>query len=176
MKNKNILITGRPGIGKTTLIRKIAERLGAEAGGFYSEEIRPGTTRIGFKVVDLEGREGTLARKDIHTGKPIGNYQVDVPGFEKIAIPAMRHAMERCRVIIIDEIGPMEEYSATFKKLLLECLDSDKTVIASIKEKGSRFVDQIKRREDVQVFQIDLANRDTAVIDILNAIARDGAF
>ena len=37
---KNILLTGRPGCGKTTLIKRVVEELALPAGGFYTEEIR----------------------------------------------------------------------------------------------------------------------------------------
>ncbi len=50
MKAKNILITGRPRVGKTTLIKHFAKQLGGRAGGFYTEEIPgPGVRgRSGF--------------------------------------------------------------------------------------------------------------------------------
>ena len=55
------LLTGRPGCGKTTLIRRLVEGLGVSAGGFYTEEIRRGSRREGFALVTLDGRTVTMA-------------------------------------------------------------------------------------------------------------------
>ena len=59
---KNILLQGYPGVGKTTVIKKTIHGIGS-AGGFYTEEIREGSRRRGFKITTLEGKQGTLAYK-----------------------------------------------------------------------------------------------------------------
>lgn len=168
----NILITGRPGVGKTTIIKKIADRLSPYAGGFYTEEIRDGKTRVGFKVMDLEGREGVLSHKSLKSGSRVGRYYVDVKGFEEVAIPALRKALKEKRFIVVDEIGPMEEYSREFKSFLEECLNSKKCVIATIKEKGSSFVQGIRNREDSYIFNVSIDNRDMILEDILSKILK----
>ena len=40
-----ILLTGRPGVGKTTAGQKIVASLGNRAGGFYTREVRSGRRR-----------------------------------------------------------------------------------------------------------------------------------
>ena len=48
----NILLTGHPGIGKTTVIMRLAERLvDRTLAGFYTEELRLGAQRQGFRAV-----------------------------------------------------------------------------------------------------------------------------
>ena len=57
-----MLLTGLPGCGKTTAVREIAERLaGRKVAGFYTEEIRVGGVRKGFKWKRLDGAEGVDA-------------------------------------------------------------------------------------------------------------------
>ena len=168
---KHILITGHPGVGKTTLIRKIAEALGAKAGGFYTQEIRVGRERVGFGIQTLAGVTGTLSHKAIHSRRRVGKYGVDVEAFESVALPALRGALREKEFIIIDEIGPMEECSEPFKDLVVQCLNSEKRVLATIKERGSRFVETIKARDDCRIFHLDLGNRDRAAEEILKAIA-----
>jgi nucleoside-triphosphatase len=166
----HILITGRPGIGKTTLIKGIARQLSPHAGGFYTEEVRAGSERQGFRVQDLEGREGRLADKNIRTEERVGKYYVDVPAFEAVGLPALREALDKKKFVIIDEIGSMEERSKRFKALLLECFNSEKTVIATIKERGSSFVEELKKWKGAHLFRIDERSRDSVVKDILKVI------
>ncbi|KAJ1153618.1 hypothetical protein NDU88_006377, partial [Pleurodeles waltl] len=52
-------------VGKTTLVQKTVESLKSSAipvVGFYTEEVRQSGKRIGFDVVTLSGRRGTLSR------------------------------------------------------------------------------------------------------------------
>ncbi|MFQ6001621.1 MAG: nucleoside-triphosphatase, partial [Anaerolineae bacterium] len=72
-----ILLAGRPGVGKTTVIKQVVEMLGGEAGGFYTEEIRQGGRRLGFKIITLEGEEGVLAHVDIKGAPRVSKYGVN---------------------------------------------------------------------------------------------------
>ncbi|KAI3843402.1 hypothetical protein MKX03_024296 [Papaver bracteatum] len=67
---KCFLVTGPPGVGKTTLVMKVLETLRAsnpnlKAQGFYTSEIRQGMERVGFEVVTLDGRKAPLASTTI---------------------------------------------------------------------------------------------------------------
>jgi len=56
-----LLLTGNPGVGKTTLIRALTERLEeVTCAGFYTEEKRQRGQRVGFRVITLDGQEETL--------------------------------------------------------------------------------------------------------------------
>jgi nucleoside-triphosphatase len=80
--SNKILLTGRPGCGKTTLIKRIASKLGRAAGGFYTEEIRRGRTRVGFKLVTLDGDEAVLAHVDFKTSERVSKYGLDLSALE----------------------------------------------------------------------------------------------
>jgi len=112
-----ISLTGRPGIGKTTAIKRIIEKLKDRAVGFYTEEIRHPETkkRLGFKVITTDGNEGILAEKFKPSKFKVGSYGVNVEDFENLVIPVLEKAFkERDKIIVIDEIGKMELFSDKF--------------------------------------------------------------
>ncbi len=115
---KHILLTGKPGIGKTSVIKKIVPLLGTEAGGFFTEEIRVMERRMGFRVVTLDGAEGVLAHVECNSNYTVGKYRVDQDSFERVAIPALESAIKHKSIIIIDEIGKMELFSMKFRMLV----------------------------------------------------------
>ena len=84
MKIKNILITGPPGIGKTTLIKHLSEALGSFSSiGFYTAEIRDRGVRKGFELISLDGKRKLLSHKEFKSPYRVGPYRVDVKGFEE---------------------------------------------------------------------------------------------
>lgn len=157
---RHILITGLPGIGKTTLIRELATRLVAyQPVGFYTEEIRVQGVRKGFRLVSLDGRQLTLSHVD-HPGRSrVGRYGVDVPGFERL-LSELDLCRSPARVIIIDEIGKMECLSRRFTEEVQALLDSSKTVIATIALKGDGLIRRIKQRPDCRLITVTVDNRD----------------
>ena len=111
-------MTGEPGCGKTTVIRKISEILtvkGMKPGGVISGEIRRSGLRIGFSLEDLMTQErGILAHVDQKEGPRVGKYRVNLPDIQRVGVSAIRRAMTDADVIIVDELGPMELYSIAF--------------------------------------------------------------
>src|SRR5260370_35923739 len=93
--DRKILLTGRPGCGKTTLIKCVVNNLRRRAGGFYTEEIRDGGTRAGFKIVTLDGEEVVFAHVDLQTPEHVGKYGLDLPVLETVGVEAVREALRR---------------------------------------------------------------------------------
>ena len=170
MVKKNLLITGLPGVGKTTLIRKLYEALkDFHPVGFYTTEIREEGIRKGFDLVNLEGKGGVLSHVDIKSRYRVGRYKVDVSGFEDF-LDGISFSDPSSGVIIIDEIGKMECLSTKFERIMTEILDSEKWVITTIALKGSGLITEVKRRQDVKLFEITQGNRDVLLSEILNEI------
>jgi len=169
LRKKNLLMTGLPGVGKTTLIKKLSEELRhLHPVGFYTAEIREGGMRKGFELVSLEGRRGILSHMDIKSPYRVGKYKVDIKGFEDF-LDTISCFDPLTGLMIIDEIGKMECLSDKFKRFLKEILDSEKWVIATIVLKGSGWIADVKQRHDVKLFEMTKGNRDTLLLEILNS-------
>jgi len=167
---KNILITGLPGVGKTTLIKKLSETLkGFHPIGFYTEEIREEGKRKGFELISLNGKRGLLSHKDIRSPFKVGKYNVDIKGFEAF-LDSISFFSPSTSLIMIDEIGKMECLSDLFKKLLKEIVDSEKLMIATIALRGGGLIADIKNRSDIKLFEIKQSNRDSLLLEILKEI------
>jgi nucleoside-triphosphatase len=167
---KNLLITGLPGVGKTTLIKKISEALKSlHPVGFYTEEIREGGERKGFELISLEGKRGLLSHQEIRSPFRVGQYRVDIKGFEDF-LDTISFFNPPTRLIIIDEIGKMECLSDRFNKILKEILGSDKWVIGTVAFKGSGLIAEVKEREDVQLLEITHKNRDFLLTEVLQEV------
>lgn len=155
----NLLLTGRPGVGKTTLIRRVLQELNdVSATGFYTE-VRSEGRRAGFRAVTLNGQEAVLAHVEIHSPHRVGRYRVDVAAFERVVLPhlAVTPSMD---LVVIDEIGKMECLSRPFRAVVVRALDADTPVLATIAWRGDRFVEGLKARKDVEVVEVTRANRD----------------
>ena len=136
MSKTNILITGAPGSGKTTVFRRLVERLRhLNPVGFFTAEIRKGGQRQGFSLSSLDGRAGILAHVDFQTGYRVGKYGVDVDGFEAFIEPLSVLAPDT-GLVMIDEIGKMECLSEIFKKIMSDIFNSDTLLIATIAQKS----------------------------------------
>ncbi len=158
-----ILLTGRPGVGKSTAIKKIVSRLEDKAGGFYTREVRVAGKRSGFEIVTLDGQTECLATKDpaitFTDEVPFGKYRVNLNGIDAVAVPAIYRAMEQGQVIVIDEIGPMEIISERFCQVVLEILDSEAVVVGTIAQKANVFADKVRSHPRVMVRSVTMANR-----------------
>ena len=162
MGNGNVLFTGSPGCGKSTLIEKIVSKSRIPRTGFFTREIREKGHRVGCSIETLEGIQGVLAHIDIDSRFKVGKYGVNIDDIDRIAVPSMIPDHED-QMVIIDEIGKMECYSTLFKETLVRALESKNPVLGSIALKGGQFIEKVKKRKDVHLIRITEKNRDIYV-------------
>jgi nucleoside-triphosphatase len=157
-----VAVTGRPGCGKTTLIRKVVEALQGRMsiGGIYTEEIREGRARKGFAIVDLSsGRRGILAHTDLGSGPRVGKYRVNLRDIEEIAVPAIMEALRTKELLVIDELAPMELASPKFIEAVEAALASEKHLLFAVQQRSAHPL-ALRVRREFALFEVTPSNRE----------------
>ena len=155
-----ILITGMPGCGKTTLIRRIAAKIEDPYYGFFTSEIRQRGSRLGFEIETFSGKRGLLAHVKIESPHKVSKYGVDVEAFEIIALPELENALQSGSLLLLDEIGKMELFSQKFKELLLKVFNSKTRLVATIMYRPEPFCDRLKAMPDTKVLVLERNNHE----------------
>ncbi|XP_027361756.1 cancer-related nucleoside-triphosphatase [Abrus precatorius] len=182
---KCFLVTGPPGVGKTTLIMRVFESLKAsnptlKVQGFYTREIRRSGERVGFEVVTLDSRTCPLASVNVSTPESlrwpsVGKYKVDVASFESLALPELK-VKEDTDLFIIDEVGKMELYSSSFFPAVLRVLESNIPLLATIPvPKFGRDIPAVatlRNHAGATCFTLSVSNRD-AVREQIRSLLED---
>ncbi|MFF4548339.1 nucleoside-triphosphatase [Streptomyces sp. NPDC001406] len=161
-----ILLEGRPGTGKTTVVRRLAALLRTRrAVGFTTEEIRHGGTRSGFALETLEGGlRAVFAHVDFPGPPRVGRYGVDLGVLERLALPPLRSAASDPApgdLVLIDELGRMELACDAFRDTVGVLFDSDIDVVATVHAHSDPFTDALKRRPDIALVQVTRSHRDS---------------
>jgi hydroxyethylthiazole kinase-like uncharacterized protein yjeF len=159
----HLFISGKPGVGKTTLIKTLVNGL-KNTRGFYTQEIRENSERVGFKVVTLSGSSIDFAHKRFKTPYKVSSYCVDVEALDRVATSELKEAISSdCTYIIIDEIGKMELFSKEFKRTVEQAL-RDKRVIATIPSKyENSFLKRVKKQPQTLILELKRDNFHTSL-------------
>jgi nucleoside-triphosphatase len=170
----NILIQGKPGCGKSTLIQKLLnlmQQKGKQIGGISTPELRQGR-RVGFEIVDMMTDErGILAHKSQPEGPRVSQYKVNLRDLENIGVTGIKNALEKkVDFVIIDEIGKMELVSTAFQEIVWEALELQK-VIGTIGQISHPFVTKVYSRNDLKLYTLTPQTREQ-VFDELRALLK----
>lgn len=155
-----LLITGRPGVGKTTLVRRLAEAFPGRVGGFYTQEVREGGRRTGFLLVTLEGAAAPFAHREWrHTVHRVGGYGVDVGVLERLGVAAIREAVAGRRAVLVDEVGKMELASPAFRDALEAAARGPTCLVATILLGHHPWADRFRQRPGATELVLTPSNR-----------------
>jgi nucleoside-triphosphatase len=167
-----VLLTGPPGSGKTTAVRRVVDLLsGLRMAGFYTEEIRGRSGRTGFRVVTLDGRTAPLATLQDRGGPRVGRYSVHLDEFEAVALSQL-DSSQGVDLIVVDEIGKMECHSPAFVALARRVLTAPMPFLGTVALSGSGFVAEAKSVSGVTVIAISRENRDRLPAEIADRFRR----
>lgn len=153
-------------MGKTSLIKQALAEMKGRAGGFYTEEIRTRGVREGFRLVTLDGQTATLAHVDITSPYRVSKYGVDITSLDRVGVSALRQAAEQCDLVVIDEIGKMELFSAKFREAVLNILNSGKRLLATIMLNPNPCTDVIKSQPQVKLVTMTRTNHPQVMVEL----------
>jgi nucleoside-triphosphatase len=157
------LVTGNPGIGKTTLIRQVVSTMRMRAAGFYTEDLRDGGVREGFRIVTLEGDIALLAS----TGHPgpihVSKYGIDLQELDRVGVSALRRGMDRGHVLVVDEIGQMQLFSKNLRHTVFEAVRLGHPMLGTIMAGRNPYADRIRSHQHVEVLSLTEDNRQEVV-------------
>ncbi len=175
LSKPKILLSGIPGCGNTTLIKKVIDKLDRPVYGFFTKEIRKGGRRVGFEfeTFNKPPDKGILSHINIKSKYRVGKYGVDLNAFEKTVIPEIENGIKQAGLIVIDEIGKMELFSERFKDLLgrLFNMESSKAIrqelLATILYRPHPFCDRLKNSRELRLIIVNTDNRDLLVDELV---------
>jgi nucleoside-triphosphatase len=160
-----VFLTGIPSIGKSTVVRIVAERIqreGVKVGGMTTADLRSGSTRVGFEIRDLlTGNAGVLAHVNQTTGPRIGKYRVKSEDLDKLGAESILSAVKHADLIVIDEVGPMELTSHAFKDAVQAALSCGKPLLGTVHRNAQDpLVQSIRTDRAIEVIEVTNENRD----------------
>ena len=154
-----LLLTGPPQCGKTTVVRRVAERFPGKAAGFYTREVREGGSRVGFEIVTLKGEVAWLSHVDFPGPLRVGKYGVDLIGLHRVGLAAME-PVPGVDLVVVDEVGKMECLSPRFVAAMERLWSAPVALLVTVAEKGGGYMARIKSKPGARLITVTSANRD----------------
>ena len=171
-------ITGLPRSGKSAVMQKVVSMLSDERveemrargddveaakllGGMRCEPLVDDGERVGFKCINYQtGEEAVMAHKNIDSRTRVLGYGIDPEALDRVAVPAIREAMEEYEVIVIDEIGKFSVESEAFVEIVRKAMEVDKPTLVTLHKKSRHpLLQDIRRRDDARILEVTPVNR-----------------
>lgn len=126
---KKILITGKPHVGKTTLLKEMLSKFQFTQDMpiyyVYTEEIVSGGRRIGYQIVSSQNPiPRCLATRD-ETARPLP-YDVNI---DLLNCVADELKAQRNKILVVDEIGLMQMRSLKFSQAIFDIMNTPNCVL-----------------------------------------------
>ena len=165
-----LLLTGAPGVGKTTLLRRLLAEVSLQRGGFLTAEIREGKERLGFTLETLDGQSGVLAHRRLPGPPQVGPYGVDLAVLDGLGAASLEAAVAAGHLTVVDEIGKMECASPRFVAALEAALAAPVPLLATVMLRPHPVADRVKAHPRARCLTVTRANREAAFAEALTLL------
>ena len=171
----HIFLTGARGIGKSTVIGRVAALIGAPCGGFrtFFPAALPGTQRVlclaPAAAAPVFSSESVVVYFDGETPRPLPE-RFDVLGARCLSPRGDE------RLILMDECGRLESEALGFQAEIERCLNGAIPVLGVLQENAGGYTARIASRQDVRVLRVGLENRDALPERIADYFLKNASF
>ncbi len=155
---KNIIITGQPQTGKSELADWLLEQLDMPYAGLRTTKLSETSVGPTYQLQNI------LSKENIPISCCSENEIRQIPAtFNNFGTKTLKQARTSLApILLLDEIGDLEQNSPSFLTEIFEVLDSDKIVIAVLKKEELPYLAQIKARADALLIDLDLTSHEAA--------------
>ena len=159
---RHLLICGERGVGKSTLIRRLLEHSTREVGGFVTKRL-PVADENGFFPIYLYPTSQSEGERCNETANLVGTCGLGAQLIKSAPSGG---------IILMDELGFLENDAKVFQSAVLCALDGDTPVLAAVKPKDTPFLRAVRGHENAELVFIDEQNRDALLEKLLPHILR----
>lgn len=161
---KNIILEGEIKSGKSYILNSVLKKLNIKYGGFLTYPYYLNKRRLGFKLKDiLTNEESVIAIHNID-----GSLIIFPDVFDDLGVRSLENGYKNCDLIVMDELGFLEENSYKFKEKVIEILNSNKRCFVVIKNKKNTFLKIVS--DYGKVFKVNNENKEELIQMILKEV------
>jgi len=165
-----ILLSGKPGVGKSTIIEKFITDYNGLMSWVVTKEIRDSKgKRVGFKAINFLNEEGIISHKfNIQSNIIIGANRVDLLKIDQLFTRTLSSSHGNSNdLTIIDEIGPIQLLSKKFIQQLDRLFTSGSNLLTTIHFNDNR-VEKYKKNPKTILFEVSEENREILPVVLLD--------
>lgn len=163
---KNLFLTGEIGVGKSTLLKKLIEKINTSIGGYVTERVIDNNT-LKYNLISLYDGTEEYSISQMPLNKHSNNPKVFLSSFNEGVFSILEKSFYERNVVIMDELGFMESKAYRFQDIVFKLLDSSNAVIGVLKKRDCEFLNNIRSRKDVVIIEVTEENRDTLLERLL---------
>jgi nucleoside-triphosphatase len=173
---EHIFLTGEIQVGKSTIIRKAVERLCIAPAGFRTVWREVNSERVerlcllpfGADMGQGDSSVAVAAVRDFN----VRRFEARPDVFDEVGVRILSDvsSARRAGLIVMDELGFIEDNAALFQSAVLDCLDGQIPVVGAIKPRSTPFLNAVRAHSRVRIFEVTLENRNGLVDVVADAL------